>query len=78
MLPSVLEHEIEYLVPASNAAALVAWTSSVCLRDGRSPPATVHTVYAGTRRRLSRVRWLLIMTPLSLMHRTEVLCHMCH
>jgi hypothetical protein len=46
----VLEHEIKYLVPASNAAALVAWTSSVCLRDGKYPPATVHTVYYDTPR----------------------------
>jgi hypothetical protein len=46
----VLEHEIKYLVPASHAAALVAWTSSVCLRDGKYPPATVHTVYYDTPR----------------------------
>ena len=46
----MLEHEIKYLVPASNAAALVAWTSSVCLRDGKYPPATVHTVYYDTPR----------------------------
>jgi VTC domain-containing protein len=46
----VLEHEIKYLVPASNAPALVAWTSSVCLRDEKHPPATVHTVYYDTPR----------------------------
>jgi len=46
----VLEHEIKYLVPASNAAALVAWASSVCLRDGKYPPAMVHTVYYDTPR----------------------------
>ena len=46
----MLEHEIKYLVPASNAAALVAWTSSVCLGDGKYPPATVHTVYYDTPR----------------------------
>ncbi len=46
----MLEHEIKYLVPAASAAALVAWTSSVCLRDGKYPPATVHTVYYDTPR----------------------------
>ena len=46
----MLEHEIKYLVPASNAAALVAWASSVCLRDGKYPPAMVHTVYYDTPR----------------------------
>jgi hypothetical protein len=44
----VLEHEIKYLIPASNAAALVAWTSSACLRDAKYQPATVHTVYYDT------------------------------
>ncbi len=46
----MLEHEIKYLVPAASAAALVAWTSSVCLRDGKYPPAMVHTVYYDTPR----------------------------
>lgn len=46
----MLEHEIKYLVPAASAQALVAWTSSVCLRDGTYPPATVHTVYYDTPR----------------------------
>ena len=46
----MLEHEIKYLVPATNAAALVMWTSSICLRDGKYPPATVHTVYYDTPR----------------------------
>ena len=46
----MLEHEIKYLVPASNAAALVAWASSVCLRDRKYPPAMVHTVYYDTPR----------------------------
>jgi hypothetical protein len=47
---SVLEHEIKYLVPATSAAALVTWTSSICLRDGKYPPATVYTVYYDTPR----------------------------
>ena len=46
----MLEHEIKYLVPASNAGPLIAWTSSVCLRDEKYPPATVHTVYYDTPR----------------------------
>ena len=48
--PRVLEHEIKYLVPATNAPALIAWTASTCRRDQRYPPATVHTVYYDTPR----------------------------
>jgi hypothetical protein len=44
----VLEHEIKYLVPASAASSLIAWTASACLRDERYPPARVHTVYYDT------------------------------
>lgn len=46
--PPVLEHEIKYLLPASTASSLIAWTASACLRDERYPPARVHTVYYDT------------------------------
>ena len=46
----VHEHEIKYLLPANVASSLIAWVESVCLREIRFPPATVHTVYYDTPR----------------------------